>query len=106
MTSQQSTDSLHQIPVVAWQAFCCPYCASQLQRTGTGAACTCGEQFAYDSLGALDLRPKRRIDRTVQFRLGEPPTPDAHLTFERLARNPKPEVDFSGWEVPHHLDAD
>jgi SAM-dependent methyltransferase len=35
--------------------------------------------------------------------VGEPPTPDTHLTFERLTRNPRPEVDFSGCEVLHHL---
>ena len=95
------------LPERVWHVLACPDCGGPLERDGAVVRCArCAEVYGYNSAGQLDLRPRRRRQQEVTFDLGSTLQPDAGIDFARLARNPAPEVDFTGVPAPKHLDTD
>lgn len=95
------------LPERVWRVLACPDCGGPLDRGDAVVRCArCTEVYGYTAAGQLDLRPRRRRRHDVAFELGSLLVPDVGIDFARLARNPAPEVDFTGVRIPKHLDAD
>lgn len=94
------------LPKEVWRVLACPDCGGPLDRNGSAVRCArCAEVYGCNSAGQLDLHPRRRRHRDLTFDLGSPLVPGIGIDFARLARNPAPEVDFTGVPIPKHLDA-
>jgi SAM-dependent methyltransferase len=71
-----------------------------------GALCgyrQCGAAYPFTASGALDLRLKKRKKCTLDFELETTLLPEQGFDFKPLTAKPRPEVDFSGINVPYHL---
>ncbi len=86
----------------ACDAFKCPNCGAALHNSGQSYVCeNCNSHFGYTESGSLDLRLSKEKTFPYEFNLGTPLNPN--VDFGLLPLNPTPEVDYSGFNVPHHL---
>ncbi len=94
----------HQLSRNVWNILTCPQCGQALEKTNKGGKCSdCDAEYQYTNSGSLDLRLQTRKRYQLEFELGGPLLPQSGLEFRPLAMNAKPEVDFSGINVPRHL---
>lgn len=79
----------------------CPACGASLVR-GNGATCTgCREVYPAHGSDGVDLRLRKARRVTLEFEIGAPLRTD--VSFEPLAMNPSPSIDFSAITLPPHL---
>lgn len=82
----------------------CPACGGALRKSDQGFVCDCCEApYEYTESGALDLRFSGIKTYPYEFKLGTPLLPAEGFEFGVLTRNDAPEVDYSNFDVPHHL---
>lgn len=82
----------------------CPACGGALQKSDQGFVCDrCEAHYEYTESGALDLRFSGIKTYQYEFKLGTPLLPPEGFNFGVLSRNDAPEVDYSNFDVPHHL---
>lgn len=93
-----------QFPDSVWAILRCSYCGSRLEKSDAGAMCReCTTTYPYTDEASLDLRLQRSRDYPLTFQVGDVPLSDNAHSFMPLTRHPRPEVDFAGMKVPHHL---
>lgn len=96
------TDDKHLDTV--WGILICPNCGASLIKSEQEALCSgCLTHYHFNPSGALDLRLQNPKTYPHEFILGNPliHKPESELT--PLPLNPKPEVDYSSFDVPFHL---
>ena len=87
------------------QALACPHCLARLQANEKGAECAaCGRQFAAHGPG-LDVRLQAEKTARLELTLFRPVPEVAPEIIAPLAPCKQPEVDFTNFDAPRHLDA-
>lgn len=85
----------------------CPTCGGALHQLNHGFVCDrCAALYEYTVSGALDLRFSGIKKYQYEFKLGTPLLPSAGFHFGVLSQNNAPEVDYSNFDVPHHLSSE
>lgn len=88
----------------SWRVLRCSGCGGRLENAQLAAAClSCGLRFPRMPAGAIDLRLRKPKKYAVEFELGTGLAVDETLRIEPLKANDRPEVDFGGMPVPHHM---
>jgi SAM-dependent methyltransferase len=87
-----------------WRVLACPHCQEQLQATSQGAECTvCRRQFPKRRRG-LDVRLLEEKTARLELTLFRPVPEVAPEIFAPMGACPQPQVDFTGFAAPRHLD--
>lgn len=82
----------------------CPYCGASLHACHENEACNnCQSQYRHTESGTIDLRLQQQKKYQYDFSLGTPLLPESGFDFGVLPEKSNPEVDFSKYDVPHHL---
>ena len=82
----------------------CPHCGASLDNSNQCVRCnTCQLHFKYTKSGALDLRLQKKKTYHYDFNLGTSLLPESGFEFNILQKSSNSEVDFSDFDVPHHL---
>jgi SAM-dependent methyltransferase len=90
-----------------WQILRCPQCGHSLEKVGkrqNARGPGCHTKYTREKRsGSLDLRLKGPKIQAVEFELGTPLPSARTLDFKPLTTRSRPEVDFSGLDVPVRL---
>lgn len=90
-----------------WDILICPSCGHPLKPTPTGARCQKdGGEYAYTASGSLDLRLQKPRKYQLEFELQRSAPEPGSIKFGLLEQNPYAELDYTGFQVPHHLSLD
>lgn len=82
----------------------CPQCGGSLTVNDNNVDCYfCRLNYPYSNLGSLDLRLQKPKIYKYVFNLGSTLLPESGFTFDVLKENDSPQVDYSDFDVPHHL---
>ncbi|MBT8348590.1 MAG: class I SAM-dependent methyltransferase [Sulfurovum sp.] len=85
-----------------WGILVCPDCKSRLIQSGEGGVCdVCKTNYANTRTGGIDCRLKNPVVYESSITIGN--ALDVNCKIGQLIVNDKPEVDFSGIDVPFHL---
>ena len=104
MYGTASGSNPHRFPDSVWNILCCPHCTIRLQHTTAGALCSqCETRYPYTDSGALDLRPQKPMDYSLDFELSVSNLGEDSFSFKPLSENPTPDVEFSTLKIPRHL---
>ncbi|MDP4265926.1 MAG: class I SAM-dependent methyltransferase [Bacteroidota bacterium] len=82
----------------------CPYCGNPLKIADNQAICTvCQDKYTTSNKGQIDFRLRRGKTVQLQFEVGTNLLPEKGFDFKVLNKNPFPEVDYTNFKVPSHL---
>ena len=82
----------------------CPNCGMALHKSNPKVTCSrCQSQYECDEFGTFDLRLQRQKVYHYEFELGTPLNFQTGFDFDVLPLISNPEVDYSFFNIPHHL---